>query len=311
MTDIEVTAGEARFREVLKIVGNPDPRDDIDTASLVRRFPRLADVDVEQLEFEGPHGAIPARAYRGPSEPQAGLVWVHGGAFVAGSLDMPESHWFGLELASRGISVLAIDYRKALNGVHHPVPSDDVLAGWLVAANEPWLWGPATDRLFLGGASAGANLATGVTVRLRAGEGPMPRGLVLVYPVLHAVVPPPSREAARAVRALHADARFDDDFMLAINKNYLGSGGDFADQVAFPANADAEGMPPALIINAEADDLRPSGEAYGAQLVDAGVDVSTLFEPGTSHGYLDLPGNPGALRSIERIVGWLGSRSAR
>ncbi len=92
--------------------GEPaDPRRDIDDVSLRRRFPHLLDVATSDLHIEGPHGAVPARLYRDASTAASGraLVWVHGGAFIGGHLDMPESHWVSLELAARGIPVLAVD----------------------------------------------------------------------------------------------------------------------------------------------------------------------------------------------------------
>ena len=35
---------------------------------------------------------------------------------------MLEAHWVSLALAARGFGVLSLDYRKALRGVHYPVP---------------------------------------------------------------------------------------------------------------------------------------------------------------------------------------------
>ena len=110
----------------------PELRPDVDTASLRRRFPRLADVAVTDVVVTSPHGPQPARVYRDEAATPSGraLVWVHGGAFIGGYLDMPESNWVALELAARGIPVFAVDYTKCLGDVHYPVPSDDVLAAW-------------------------------------------------------------------------------------------------------------------------------------------------------------------------------------
>jgi acetyl esterase/lipase len=298
--------GAVKFLEILEHLDAPDARDDIDTASLLRRFPSLAAVTVHDVEITGPHGAVRGRVYRGPGEPRAGLVWVHGGAFIAGSLDMPESHWVGLEFAARGIAVLALDYRKALHGVQHPVLSDEVLAGWLAAGD---LLGLPVDRLHLGGASAGANLSAGVVVRLRAATGPLPASLVLVYPVLHAEMPVATPAAAAAIAGLSDELRFSSGFMRAINLNYVGDPAKLADEVAFPANAEVTGLPATLILNAEADDLRASGDAFGVQLADAGVEVEIDIEPGTVHGYLDQPGLPAAIASIDRITAWLTSHT--
>jgi acetyl esterase len=312
MTETVSDDGADRFREILGQLGRPDPRDDIDTASLVARFPHLARVTVRDVEIAGPHGGVNGRVYRAPGDADAGLVWVHGGAFIAGSLDMPESNWVGLELAARGIPVLALDYRKALRGVRHPVLSDEVLAGWLAATQDEELLGVPAERLHLGGASAGGNLTTGVVVRLRAGAGPLPASLVLVYPVLHADMPAASPDAVAAVATLPVEMRFTPGFMRAINLNYVGDPAGLTDEVAFPANAAAGGLPPTLILNAEADDLRASGEAFGGQLATAGVEAVTLVEPGTVHGYLDQPGLPAAVASLDRISDWIvGHTQAR
>ena len=53
---------------------------------------------------------MPTRLYRNAKLPAAaGFVWVHGGAFVFGDLDMPEAHEVGLALAARGVPVLSVD----------------------------------------------------------------------------------------------------------------------------------------------------------------------------------------------------------
>ena len=51
--------------------GEPaDPRTDIDTASLKRRFPHLTGVETADLRIDGPHGRlVPARLYRDADAP--------------------------------------------------------------------------------------------------------------------------------------------------------------------------------------------------------------------------------------------------
>lgn len=296
--------GRKRFRELLAHLPFTDPRDDIDTTSLKQRFPSLAGVEVADLALEGPHGPIPARHYAGPVRSGAGLVWVHGGAFVSGDLDMPESHWVGLELAARGIPVLALDYRKALNGVHYPVQSDEVLAGWLAAVHGDLL-DVEVERLHLGGASAGANLSAGAAGRLVSESLSRPASLILVYPVLHGELPPASPEAAAAADTLAPELRFTPEFIRAVNLNYVGEPRRMHDAVAFPANGVGPRLPPTLVLTAEADDLRASGEAYATLLAEAGIPVVVGFEPGTVHGYLDHPGLAAAVASIDRLAQWL------
>jgi acetyl esterase/lipase len=262
-----------------------------------------AGVDVTDLTIPGRHGEIRARGYRGPAAPKTGpaLVWAHGGGFIGGDLDMPEAHWVGVELARRGVPVLSVEYSKCLEGVHYPVPSDDVLDAWLwVTDIEPTL-GVETNRLHLGGASAGANLCAGVTKRLRDGEGPLPASLVLVYPLLHAQVPAASADPGGA----GGPDVFSPDVIVDLSANFVGDPRLFEDRYAFPANGDVSGQPPVYILNSETDTLRASGEAYGARLAEAGVPVRVEYEPGTAHGHLNDPNDPGAERSVGRLAAWL------
>jgi len=301
------SSGAARLRALIEILGQsssaggpPEPLD--------RGFPHLSGVAVRDIVIDGPHGPIPGRTYRGPAGSDVGLVWIHGGAFVAGDLDMNEAHWVSLELAARGIAVLSLDHQKALKGVHHPIPSDEILAGWLAAAHDRDLLGVPLEALHLGGASAGANLSAGVAVRLRNEDGPAPASLVLLYPIFHPVLPPPRLAAAEAAAGLPPELRFDPELIQAVNVNYVGDPDLLHDPVAFPANAELTGMPRTFILNAEADDLRSSGEAFAEQLEGAGVDVLLEFEPETVHGYLDTAGLSAATRSLDRIAHWLTAR---
>jgi len=303
---LEAEAGVPDFRRLpvpdairwLAEHGEPaDPRADIDTASLVRRFPHLAGVEAVDEVVGGPHGPVPVRVYRDAAAKPTGsaLVWVHGGAFIGGHLDMPESNWFSRELAARGIPVVSVDYAKCLGDVHHPVPTDDVLAGWewarAVAADR---LGVPSEALVLGGASAGGTLTSGAVTRLRDAGEPLPAGLVLVYPVVHPNGPDASPHVA--LDSPHGQ--------LALN--FAGYAEALADPQAFAGLGDGHGFPPTLVVVCELDDLRPSGEAFAARLANADVDSELRLEAGARHGHIDQPGDEGALRTIDAVAEWIG-----
>lgn len=271
----------------------PEQRPDVDTESLRRRFPRLAGVRVADATVEAPSGQIPVRVYTPPQPSGPALVWVHGGGFIGGYLDMPESNWVAMELGARGIRVLAVDYTKCLGGTHYPVPSDDVLAAWRAA---PSLLGAddlGTADLMLGGASAGGNLTAGVVARLRDAGQAVPAGLVLVYPALHPDGAHPGEHPG------------ENDPHAQLSLNFAGSAEAMADPHVFPGLGRTDGFPPTLVVVCEEDGLRPSGEAFAASLGAAGVPVDLRVEAGAEHGHLNEPADPAASRSLAAIAGWI------
>jgi acetyl esterase len=294
----------------LERTGPPvDTRTDIDTASLQRRFPRLADVSVTDVAVAGPHGEVPARHYRAPGESRAAFLWVHGGAFVGGDLAMPESNWIALELAARGIPVLAVDYRKALNGVTYPIPSDDVLAAWLWAtADAEALFGVDPGRMHLGGASAGGTLVADVALRLRAGAGPAPASLVLAYALLHPRLPKPTVEAVEATSKLTGILRFRPSIVRAVSGHYAGRRG-LREHAFIGTEADLTGLPPIYLLVAAIDDLRSSSETFARQLEVAGAPYEMFVEKSATHGYLNHPEAKSAQRSVKRLAAWILAHS--
>jgi acetyl esterase len=302
------------FRQIVELAETVDPgASPIPAASsdLLEAFPELAAVEVRDVTIEGRHGDVAGRVYGGRDTAGTAFVWVHGGGFIGGDLEFPEAHWVALAIAASGFPVLSLDYHKALRGVHYPVPSDDVLDGWLWATAHADELSAAPDDLHLGGASAGGNLAAGVTKRLRDGAGPLPTSLVLVYPIVHADLPPFPSDLHEKLAADDAARGFSASMVRDMNLQYAGSEDLLGDPYAMPANGELGGQPPVLILNCDIDGLRASGEAYADALRAAGVDVTVEMEPGTHHGHLNEPDRPAASRSIERVTTWLRQHAAR
>jgi acetyl esterase len=76
--------------------------------------PRVAEFGLPAYEWERPavevihvepsqELSVPVRVYRPPSLSSRGtsLLWVHGGGFAGGNIDMPESDYVATELAFR------------------------------------------------------------------------------------------------------------------------------------------------------------------------------------------------------------------
>jgi acetyl esterase/lipase len=270
-------AQRALLDEFMSITGAPEP-------------PRVATRDGVA---PGPHGPVPVRIYL-PDGEDGGwgdrpcLVWVHGGAFVGGDLDMPEADWTARQICDRaGAVVVSVDYRLCNDGVHYPVPHDDVVAAYRWVHDNAAAVGVDPARLSLGGASAGGNLAIGAALKLRDEDGEPPAALLPIYPVAHAVLPAASAAQAARMAEVPSLLRFLPPQTRWINENFLGGPLSSADGYAFGANAVLEGLCPTLVINAEYDDLRPSGEHFVARCAVAGVDVRQVTAVGMLHGFLN------------------------
>ncbi|MFF1301917.1 alpha/beta hydrolase fold domain-containing protein [Streptomyces sp. NPDC058307] len=254
------------------------------------------DVAVEDREIAGPHGPVPIRTYTPRRAGTAAVLWVHGGGFLGGDLDMPEAHVVAAELAARADAlVVSVDYRLATGGVHYPVPLDDVRAAWR------WLrTGPAAEaeHVALGGASAGAALALASALRDRD-ETLRPADLLLLaYPFAHFPVPALDGATAPEMTALPPTMRFsvtDIEFMV---QNYVGRLTDLP-RDALPGGAPLHGLPPVHLLVSEYDDLRPSGELLARQLTASDVTVTTYLSAGMPHGHLN---RTPALAEVDRSL---------
>lgn len=254
----------------------------------------------------GPHGDVDVRVYAPTGNPAAALVWAHGGAFVGGDLDMPESDAVARRLQDEGILVVAVGYRLAGPGTYYPVPSDDLLAAWRWGRQLALDAGVRPELITLGGASAGGNLAAGSVLRLLADGGDVPPAVVLAYPTLHAVPPQDSEPAAHAVAGLPVEMQWGPADVAGMYQGFVGPDVELAHApaAAVPGTADVAGFPPTFVLTSEADGLRGSADEFARRLVLAGTPVFSFCEPGTEHGHLNRPG-PRHDASLRRMARWI------
>jgi acetyl esterase len=266
-------------------------------------------VEVVDDTVVGPHGEVPIRRYRpaGPAVAAPTLLWLHGGGFFAGDLDLPESHAVALALARRGVPVVTADYRLGpLPGMpwvgrrgprgrrRWPVPHDDVVAVQRVLRAE------SSAGLLLGGASAGACLAAGVAAGLVAGGAEALDGLVLAYGFFHARLPR-DRAVQRRVRGhrrvTHAPWGLD-------RANRVHGGEALGEARAFPGGHDLAGFPPTLMVDADRDAMRASGDRFALELGAAGVALERHVLTESRHAFLNRPGTEDFRQAVDLVVGF-------
>lgn len=259
-----------------------------------------ADVTVTDASADGPHGSIPLRVYS-PAAPTAALLWVHGGGFQAGGLDMRESHVVSSELASRANTrVVSVDYRLADGEVRYPVPLDDVQAAWRHLRAET----DDASPVAIGGASAGAALALATVLRERDAGARLPEHLLLAYPFVHFPNPALADDVTRELRDLPAILRFPAPGIESMVRNYVGRISDLPAH-ALPGAASLGGLPPTTVMVNEFDELRGSAELLLRQLTEAGVAATGYLAKGMPHGHLN---RTPALEEVDRSLSFFAAQ---
>ncbi|MCU4295796.1 alpha/beta hydrolase [Brevibacterium permense] len=270
---------------------------------LLERRPHLRGVRTRNIA-DDTDGRVRARLYLPPTgapAATAAFVWVHGGAFITGSLDQIESYWPAIEIAAAGIPVLSVDYRQALNGVHYPQPQDDVLSAWRWATTHATELGVTADQLHLGGASAGGCLVAGSALRLREAGDKLPASIYLAYPVLQGTLPPATADMAKS---LTAPGLPDDRWVTGMFNNWAGPAAHSNPLVA-PGLANPVGLPPTYVLTCGIDLLRRASEPYVERLREADVSVWQDVFPESRHGLYDRPQTADAQLAINRLRTWL------
>ena len=226
-----------------------------------------------------------------PEGPTTGtLVYLHGGAYTAGSLDSHRALSARIAKAT-GSRVLAVDYRRA---PEDPFPAglEDcvaVVARLLAEGSDP-------DQLVVAGDSAGGGLATALLLRRQmAGEAPL-AGAVLLSPWLDLRLGSGSMDANADV-----DPMLDRRILASSVRAYVE---DVEDPMASPVLGNPVGLPPLLILVGTAEVLLDDSLVFAEAAKTAGVDVELDVEEGLIHVWPFLDGVPEAAAAMERIGAW-------
>jgi acetyl esterase len=237
-----------------------------------------------------------------PVESPAGIViYFHGGGWVLGDIDQYDA--LGREIAAgTDCAVVLVDYRKA---PEHPYPA---------AVDDAWLALEWTYRnmdeiagrpvpLIVAGESAGGSLATVVARLSRDRGGPTIDLQVLIYPVADSDLETASYLDPENQTVLTRDS-------MAWFWNHYVADALHAEPDAAPLRAaDLSALPPTVLVLAEHDVLRSEGEAYGAALAAAGVDVQQKIFDGQMHGFVSMLGIlPSSATGIEFVNAQIRSR---
>lgn len=244
-------------------------------------------VDVFYTEVSGgPTGVISIRILRpyGATTKTClpTIVYLHGG-MMAG--DHFTHHRIARELAAgAGAAVVVVNYARAPEA-RYPVAIEQTyaLVQWIGAHGAAQCLD--SSRIAVAGDSNGGTVAAALAILTTQRGGPQLAAQVLFYPATDAAFDTGSYLEFGEGYHLRRDAaqRFWDQ--------YVPDPAQRDEILAAPLNAGVEqlaGLPPALVITAEADVLRDGAEAYAAKLRHASVSVTAVRYAGTIHDFVVL-----------------------
>lgn len=238
-----------------------------------RKPSRRPAVDVTPLRIPGYLAPLDARLYRpaGTDSALPAVLYLHGGGFVAGSLD--EAEPTARQLAAlAGVAVLSLAYSLA---PRHPFPAapEDAYAAlrWLTA-NAAEL-GLEPQRLAVAGDDAGGNIAAAATLIARDRNGPALAAQLLIGPMLD-----PSMTLLGDPERLRSDLQ--PTTCARRYAQYLPRPQERLHPYASPLTSRRlHELPPTYLATAKCDVLHCEAEHYATALIAAGVPTQiTRFD---------------------------------
>ncbi|MDO4567164.1 MAG: alpha/beta hydrolase [Oscillospiraceae bacterium] len=218
------------------------------------------------------------------------LLYLHGGAYVAGGLEY--SLGFGSILAlNTGIKTLCVGYRLAPEHVF-PAAIDDALAAY-----ERLLESYDAQNISLVGESAGGGLLLALMYRLKDENKPLPRSAVALSPWTDLTLSGESYTANEEIdptlskESLRFDAR-------------LYAADELKDPYVSPLFGLPTGFPKTLIYVGECEMLLDDSRRMAELLLRAGCDCELHIAEGMWHVYV-LFGMPESREALERISEFL------
>ncbi|MCF3181392.1 alpha/beta hydrolase [Streptomyces polychromogenes] len=246
----------------------------------------LPPVDEEWINVPGgPTGEVRARILR-PRDAAATLpviLYIHGAGWVFGNAHTHDR--LVRELAVGANAAVVFPEYDLSPEARYPIAIEQnyAVARWITTEGAAHRLDPA--HIAVAGDSVGGNMSAALTLLAKARGDVHLAAQVLFYPVTDAAFDTDSYTEFAEGYFLRRDA------MRWFWDQYTTDEAERAQITASPLRATTEqltGLPPALVITAEADVLRDEGEAYAAALRQAGVPVTALRALGTIHDFVML-----------------------
>lgn len=236
------------------------------------------------------HGSVPVHVYADPAwdrtEARGVVVHLHGGAWLMRYPQM-DDFWCRYLVATAGVVVVNVDFTTGPYATY-PVAQEQChdVAAWVhdhAGDRLSPIAGVPVDgeRLVLSGLSSGGGLAASVCLQARDSGRFRPLLQVLGVPALDL-----------ATDVVSGPGMISPSLRALVRRVYFPDAERRAEPYASPVLApDLSGLPPAVVLTAERDSLRPDGDRYVERLREVGTDVLHDMTPDADHYFLsaDLP----------------------
>lgn len=209
--------------------------------------------------------------------PVPAIVWVHGGAWIAGTKEGVANYLKAL--AGSGFATIALEYSTGF-GTTYPTPVRQVNDALGYLSRHSGELGIDSNRIILAGDSAGAQLAAQVALIV---SDPVYASAIDIVPRIA-----PNQLNAVILASGAFDLRsvdFDGDWGWFLNTVFWAYTGtkDFLDNTDFELASVQQfvgsAFPPAYITSGNGDPLEPQARRLAQTLAGFGVPVETLFFP--------------------------------
>jgi acetyl esterase len=244
------------------------------------------DVDDEWITIDGgPTGNVKIRIVKpkGATETLPVILYVHGAGWVFGDAHTHDRLVRDLAIGAHA-AVVFPEYDRSPD-VGYPVAIEQSYAAaqWITTSGSDK--GLDGSTIAVAGDSVGGNMTIALTLLAKERKDVSFVSQLLFYPVTDAAFDTGSyKEFAVGYYLTLAGMKWFWD-------QYTTSDEERALITVSPLRATTEqltGLPPALVINGEADVLRDEGEAYAGKLREAGVDVTQVRYAATIHDFVML-----------------------
>lgn len=248
------------------------------------QLPEVEGVAIEDHYVSGPMGDpdVKVRVYK-PEERTGklpGLLWIHGGGYVLGSIDQDDitcKHF----VEEVECIVVSVEYRLAPEHPY-PAPVEDCYAAltWMFDHTDDL--GIENSRLSIGGASAGGGLAAGLALLARDRAEVEIIFQLLIYPMID------------DCNIESASKDLPDTLIWSRHNNLFGwtsyldgkAGGEGVSPYAAAARiTDLNNLPSTFIAVGDIDLFVVENIEYAKRLIQAGVPTELHVYPGAFHGF--------------------------